>query len=79
MGYVQARVVDSTHLELFKPIDVTPGKNIEISVISQDLYDQERNEWTTISSRGISSAYGESDPDYPISLVKEPNAEYGDE
>ena len=79
MGYVQARVVDSTHLELFKPINIPAGKNIEISVLSQELYDQERNEWTKISMQGISNAYGESEPEYPISLVKEPNPEYDNE
>ena len=79
MRYVQAKVVDSTHLELSKPINIPAGREVKISVLSQELLEQERKEWEKISLQGISDAYAESEPEYPISLVQEPNAEYGNE
>lgn len=79
MGFVEARVLDSTHLELSKPIDIPAGKEVKITVLSQEEYDKERDVWIELSHNGISSAYGNSEPEYPSSSVKEKNEEYDNE
>jgi len=76
MGPVHARVVDSTHLELSKPISIPAGRQIKITVVSSEDYELDKAEWRDLSLAGISGAYGDDEPEYPLSMVKEPNAEY---
>lgn len=37
----------------------------------------ENDEWYRLSSSNLSRVYNEDDPDYPLSLIKEPNESYG--
>jgi hypothetical protein len=74
MVVVEARVIDSTHLELAGPIDVHQGERVIVSVI--DSGDVEREAWTSFSGNRLQDAYGEEEPDYPLALVKESNPEY---
>lgn len=43
------------------------------------LEENEQNEWYMFSGQGISTAYGEDEPDYELSLLKEPNPDYNHE
>jgi len=38
--------------------------------------EEERNEWLTLSAQGLERAYGNDEPEYPSTLVKEPNPKY---
>ena len=37
--------------------------------------DQEREEWVRLSMQGLEEAYGESEPEYSLDLIKEPKPE----
>jgi len=74
MVVVEARVIDSTHLELAGPIASHQGERVIVSVISHN--DEEHNEWISFSGNRLQDAYGETEPDYPLGLVKESNPEY---
>lgn len=73
---VEARVMDSTHLELRQPIDTPAGGKVVISVVDPAGEGKEREEWLSLSLAALSSAYGDSEPTYTDAMVKEPNPEF---
>ena len=77
MIVVEARVVDPTHLELTQPIDTPPGGKVVVSVLDPAQGDRERDDWLSLSLRTIALAYGDSEPEYTVGMIKEPNPEYG--
>ncbi|NCO40257.1 MAG: hypothetical protein COZ06_03930 [Armatimonadetes bacterium CG_4_10_14_3_um_filter_66_18] len=76
MLLAEARVVDSTHLELLSPIAVHPGRRLFVSVVQRPTADDERAEWLRLSAQGLEAAYGADEPDYPASSVRTPNPEF---
>ena len=77
MVLVEAKVLDSTHLELSKPIAARQGLTVFVSVVESAERDVEQQEWLAASASSLQAAYGESEPDYPASMVKESNPDYG--
>ena len=76
MIILKARVVDPTHLELSEPIEASEGRSVLVSITESDETDTEREEWLAASESGLQKAYGDSEPDYPASMIKEPNPDY---
>ncbi len=76
MVFVEAKVIDSTHLELVKPIATPRGRKVLVSVAEPTGEDEERGDWFSLAAQGLQSAYGESEPEYVPSMVKEPNPEF---
>jgi hypothetical protein len=74
---VKAKVVDSTHLELSEPLAVRKGLTVLVSVAEPGEKDAERQQWLAASAERLQAAYGESEPDYPASMVKESNPDFG--
>jgi hypothetical protein len=77
MVFIEARVVDATHLELTRPIDSPPGGRVVVSVLDPGGEDKDRDEWLSLSSESWASAYGDFEPEYTQGMVKEPNPEFG--
>lgn len=77
MVVLKAKVVDSTHLELSKPILVKQGVTVLVSVAEPAEVDTERQDWLTASASSLHRAYGDSEPDYDPSMVREANPDYG--
>ena len=77
MVLVKAKVVDSTHLELSKPIAAREGLTVLVSVAELGDHDRERNQWLAASAQSLCTAYGKTEPDYSASMVKEMNPDYG--
>jgi len=77
MVLVKARVVDSTHLELSEPIAARKGLTVLVSVAESGDMDSERQEWLAASADSLRAAYGESEPEYTASMVRERNPDYG--
>jgi hypothetical protein len=77
MVLVEAKVLDSTHLELSKPIAARQGLTVFVSVVESAERDVEQQEWLAASASSLQAAYGESEPDYPASMVRESNPDYG--
>ncbi|CAN5743215.1 hypothetical protein BH10CHL1_BH10CHL1_50030 [soil metagenome] len=40
------------------------------------VYDDEYNGWMRLTQASLANAYGEDEPEYTLSMVKEPNPEY---
>jgi hypothetical protein len=77
MVLVQARVLDPTHLELAKPIAAGRGGNVLVVVTESTHADAERREWLEGASQSLRDAYGDSEPEYTPSMVRETNPGYG--
>lgn len=75
MVVVEARVVDSTHLEPAHPIDTAPGGRVVVSVADAVHNEDDADDWTGLSLQGLALSYGESEPDYCAGMVREPNPE----
>lgn len=76
MVVVSAKIIDATHLELSKPIAASYGEAIRVFIAEADEGDNEHKEWLAISLEGLQSAYGDSEPDYTATMVRESNPEY---
>ena len=76
MVAIKAKVVDATHLELSRPIAAPSGGTVFVSVAGMGEEGDERLQWLATSAEALQSAYGESEPVYTPSLVREPNPEY---
>jgi hypothetical protein len=74
---VEARVMDSMHLELSKPIDFKQGRKIMVLVSEALEQDNERWQWIDATTIGLQKAYGHSEPDYTPVMIKEINEGYG--
>lgn len=59
-------------LELVKKL------HLKAKVMSTDKKesDEEQKDWMNFSAQNLNNAYGEHEPDYNLSMVKEPNPEY---
>ena len=77
MVILKAKVVDSTHLELAEPIDACQGRSVLVSVAESPEADTDRQQWLAASESFLLKTYGDSEPDYPVSMVKEINPDYG--
>ena len=76
MILVEARVLDSTHLELATPIAAGRGQTVLVSVVETAEEHPERQPWIAASTAALASAYGDSEPEYPPSMVKEANPNF---
>ena len=76
MVVIKARVIDATHLELSRPIAVPDGGTVLVSVAGSGEEDDERLQWLATSVEALQMAYGESEPVYAPSMVRESNPEY---
>jgi hypothetical protein len=77
MVFVQARVLDSTHLELATPITASRGGKVFLVITEQANSDAERKPWMDGSSESLRAAYGNAEPEYTSSMVRENNPDYG--
>jgi len=75
MNVVKAKVVDPTHLELADPIEGPSGRTVLVSVAEPEE-DAERRVWLEASAQSLAAAYGEAEPEYSLSLMKERNPDF---
>lgn len=66
---------DGHQILLDEPVQLAPNTKLIITVLQpDDLGDQD--DWTRLSLAGLARAYDDDEPEYPLSLVKEANADY---
>ncbi len=57
-------------------LDISPGlKNKKVKVLIV-FNDEENEDWRLHSLENLSKAYGDEEPDYELSTIKEPNTLY---
>jgi hypothetical protein len=73
---LKAKVIDSTHLELLKPIAAGRGRTILVAVDESGDANAEHEGWLELSAASLERAYGEDEPDYTAVALKETNPEF---
>ncbi len=74
MEFVEARVIDEKHLKLVRPIDVSAGSRVMVSVIPIDNIAEENDDWLQLAVQGLAAAYDEAE--YSVQLIKRSNPEF---
>jgi hypothetical protein len=64
---------DGDHIQLDQPFALEPGTPLAVTVVPEAA---EEPAWSALSAAGLEAAYGESEPEYPLELIKEPNPDY---
>ncbi len=77
MKSVAAIVKDKNHIELLNPIDIEERKKITIIIHDENNAADERDDFLNLSLQHIKNAYVNEEPEYLLSMIKEPNQEYG--
>lgn len=65
---------DGTQILLDDPVELQPNTKLLITVIQEP--ETERETWFNFSTQGLAAAYGDDEPEYPLTLIKESNPEY---
>jgi hypothetical protein len=76
MESIEARVVDARHLELASAIALPSGSLVRVIVGIADGKGGLQDDWRRYGMERLSQAYGNDEPDYPVSCVREPNPGY---
>jgi hypothetical protein len=75
MQPVQARVIDANHLKLMQPIQISPGSNVLVMIVSLEGM-RESQAWYQLSAQGLATAYGAGEPEYSVDLIQVPNQDF---
>ena len=59
-----------------QPLNMEPDTELFVTLIPITDTDLEHGDWSRLSGSGLSNAYAADEPDYPLSLIKDPNPEY---
>ena len=63
---------DGEHIQLDEEFELQPGTPVMVTVPA----DLEREDWLRFAGQCFEAAYGDDEPEYPLSLIKEPNPDY---
>lgn len=75
MQPVQAQVIDANHLKLMQPIQISPGSNVVIMIVSLESI-RESQSWYQFSAQGLAAAYGDDEPEYSADSIRIPNPDF---
>jgi len=65
---------DGEQIRLDEPFRLEPDTPLTVTILRRDpIADPE---WTLLSAKGLEGAYGDSEPEYPLNLIREPNPDY---
>ena len=67
---------DGKSIILDTTFKLEPHDKLLITVLKSESETDEKKEWNTSSLLQLNKAYGEDEPKYPLSVIKEPNPEY---
>jgi hypothetical protein len=57
-------------------LPIIRNKKVKLLIL---LPDKENENWFDLSKEKLSKAYGDNEPEYQLSMINEPNENYGDE
>lgn len=70
---------DGNAIILDTPFTLQPDDKLLVTILKSEIGADERKDWITSSLSQLNNAYSEDEPEYLLSLVKEPNPEYKNE
>lgn len=76
-GITEVEIWKETGLILVRPLKDEPILQSGNRPVEDDGEGaSENHDFYILAHRGLANAYGEGEPEYPLSLIKEPNPEY---
>ncbi len=67
---------DGNHILLDEQFELKPNDKLLITVLSENIESSEREFWRLFAHRNLNRAYSDDEPEYTMSMVKEPNPKY---
>ncbi len=67
---------DGQQILLDTPYPLEPNTRLVVTILPEDVEDEERQDWLRMSLRGLAAAYGDDEPEYTLADIKEWNPEY---
>ena len=67
---------DGKEIILDTPFTLKPADKLLVTILKSEIAADEREEWNTSSLSQLNKAYSNDEPEYSLSLVKEPNLNY---
>jgi predicted DNA-binding antitoxin AbrB/MazE fold protein len=71
-------IIKNGKIEPLEPIDFPEGTQLIVTMSSllETAEDTESEDWYSLSLQGLGRAYGDDEPDYELSQIKEFNPSY---
>jgi len=67
---------DGKTIILDAPFELHPMDRLLVTVLKSESESNERKDWIDSSLSQLNKAYSDDEPEYTLSMVKEPNPEY---
>lgn len=67
---------DGERIRLDEPFDIPANSALLVTVLLSSEEEQEHASWTELSRDGLRGAYGEEEPEYTASLIRERDSTY---
>jgi hypothetical protein len=67
---------DGQHIVLDEPYELKPNTRLLVTIIPEETIAEEREAWFHLAAQGLARAYGDDEPEYARSMIKEPNPNY---
>jgi hypothetical protein len=66
---------DGERIQLDEPFELQTGVPVVVMVQRDSSADPDHEDWLRLAQQHLADAYGD-EPEYPLSLIKEPNPDY---
>jgi len=67
---------DGKSIIIDAPVELHPQDRLLVTILKSESESDERKEWIDSSLSQINIAYSKDEPEYTLTMVKEPNPEY---
>lgn len=67
---------DGEKICLDESFELKPDAKLIITILPEEQSDDEHGIWLLFSQKGLETAYGEDEVEYPLELIKESNPDY---
>jgi predicted DNA-binding antitoxin AbrB/MazE fold protein len=69
-------IIRNGKIEPLEPIDFPEGTQLVVTISSSSEVVGDSEDWYALSLQGLSRAYGDDEPDYDLSQIREFNPSY---
>ncbi len=76
MQCIEAQVLDALHLKLSRPLALSPGSKVFITITPPEELATEHEARAALSAQGLAGAYGDQETEYSPASIKKPNQEF---
>ena len=67
---------DGQHIRLDEPVVLKPNTRLLVTVLPDEPPDEEHRDWATMALQSLGRAYGPTEPEYTVDMLKEQNPNY---